>query len=269
MNEKAKQYVGKERYSYEDLREIVTILRGEDGCPWDREQTHKSIRRDLIEECYEVVEAIDNDDPVLMCEELGDLLLQVVFHADIGREENKFDMDDVADGICRKLVTRHPHVFADVTADTSEKVLENWDKIKKTEKQRNSLSAEMYAVPPALPALMRANKVGKKSGKANFDFPTDEEAFEKVTEELNELYEVRNSGDKERIADEMGDLLFSVVNVSRKVGVEPEEALTRATEKFMRRFKKLEQAAEEKGVLLADMTPENADILWTQIKNRD
>lgn len=269
MNEKAKQYVGKERYTYEDLREIVTILRGEDGCPWDREQTHKSIRRDLIEECYEVVEAIDNDDAVLMCEELGDLLLQVVFHADISREENEFDMDDVADGICRKLVTRHPHVFADVTAETSEKVLENWDKIKKTEKQRNTLSAEMYAVPPALPALMRANKVGKKSGKANFDFPTDKEAFAKVTEELNELYEAHVGGDKERIADEMGDLLFSVVNVSRKVGVEPEEALTRATEKFMRRFEKLEHVADEKGVSLADMTPEEADILWEQIKNRD
>ncbi len=269
MNEKAKQYVGKEKYTYEDLREIVKILRGKDGCPWDMEQTHKSIRRDLIEECYEVVEAIDNDDPVLMCEELGDLLLQVVFHADICREVNGFGMDEVADGICRKLVTRHPHVFGDVTAETSEKVLENWDKIKKTEKQRNTLSAEMYAVPPALPALMRANKVGKKSGKANFDFPTDEEAFAKVTEELNELYEVRNSGDKERIADEMGDLLFSVVNVSRKVGVEPEEALTRATEKFMRRFKKLEQAADEKGVSLADMSPEEADILWEQIKNRD
>lgn len=269
MNENAKQFVNKERYTVQDLCEIVKILRGEDGCPWDREQTHQSIRRDLIEECYEVVEGIDNNDPVLMCEELGDLLLQVVFHAQIGAEDKQFDMSDVADGICRKLVLRHPHVFADVNADTSEKVLENWDKIKKQEKQRLSVSDEMYAIPPALPALMRANKVGKKSGKANFDFPADEEAFAKVTEELNELYEAHTSGTKEQVADEMGDLLFSVVNVSRKVGVEPEEALTRATEKFMKRFQKLELAASESGKCLADMSAEEADELWERIKNHD
>ncbi len=269
MNEKASIYVNKERYTFEDLRGIMKILRGEGGCPWDREQTHASIRRDLIEECYEVVESIDKDDSVLMCEELGDLLLQVAFHAEIGEEEGKFTMDDVADGICRKLVLRHPHVFGDVNADTSEKVLENWDKIKKVEKQRTTLADEMYAVPSMLPALMRANKVGKKSGKANFDFPTDEEAFAKVTEELNELYEVHKSGDKEKVFDEMGDLLFSVVNVSRKVGVEPEEALTRATEKFMRRFALLEKEAESMGVKLADMTAEKADILWERIKNHD
>ena len=269
MNEKASIYVNKERYTFEDLRGIMKILRGEGGCPWDREQTHASIRRDLIEECYEVVESIDKDDPVLMCEELGDLLLQVAFHAEIGEEEGKFTMDDVADGICRKLVLRHPHVFGDVNADTSEKVLENWDKIKKVEKQRTTLADEMYAVPSMLPALMRANKVGKKSGKANFDFPTDEEAFAKVTEELNELYEVHKRADKEKVFDEMGDLLFSVVNVSRKVGVEPEEALTRATEKFMRRFALLEKEAESMGVKLADMTAEEADILWERIKNHD
>ncbi len=269
MNENAKKYVNKERYTVEDLYDIVRILRGKDGCPWDREQTHKSIRRDLIEECYEVIEGIDNDDPVLMCEELGDLLLQVVFHAQIGAEDGQFDMSDVADGICRKLVLRHPHVFGNVDADTSEKVLENWDKIKKEEKQRLSLADEMYAIPPSLPALMRANKVGKKSGKANFDFPTDKEAFDKVTEELSELYEAHLQGDKDHIADEMGDLLFSVVNVSRKVGVEPEEALTRATEKFMYRFKKLEEEAAKTGANLADMSPEEADILWERIKNHD
>ena len=175
----------------------------------------------------------------------------------------------MADGICRKLVLRHPHVFGDVDADTSEKVLENWDKIKKEEKQRLSLADEMYAIPPALPALMRANKVGKKSGKANFDFPTDKEAFDKVTEELSELYEAHLQGDKEHIADEMGDLLFSVVNVSRKVGVEPEEALTRATEKFMKRFKLLEEEAAKSGRNLADLTPKEADILWERIKNHD
>ena len=269
MNNNAKKYVGKEKYNFDDLCGIIQVLRGEGGCPWDIEQTHKSIRRDLIEECYEVVEAIDTEDPILLCEELGDLLLQVVFHSDIGREEDGFTIEDVTDGVCKKLVLRHPHVFGDVTAETSEKVLENWDKIKKTEKQRNTIASEMYAVPPALPALMRANKVGKKSGKANFDFSSDEEAFAKVTEELNELYEIRNSGDKEKIADEMGDLLFSVVNVSRKVGVEPEEALTRATEKFMKRFALLEACAEEKGVHLANMTPEEADLLWETIKNRD
>ncbi len=269
MNPNAREFVGKDKYTFEDLRGIMKILRGEGGCPWDREQTHASIRKDLIEECYEVVESIDKDDPVLMCEELGDLLLQVAFHAEIGEEEGKFTMDDVADGICRKLVLRHPHVFGDVNADTSEKVLENWDKIKKVEKQRTTLADEMYAIPAMLPALMRANKVGKKSGKANFDFPTDEEAFAKVTEELDELYEAHKTGEQDRIADEMGDLLFSVVNVSRKVGVEPEEALNRATEKFMRRFALLEKEACSMGVNLADMSPEEADVLWERIKNHD
>lgn len=269
MNANAIKYVGKEKYSFEDLCDILRILRGEDGCPWDREQTHKSIRKDLIEECYEVIEAIDTDDDVLLCEELGDLLLQVVFHAEIAREEEKFDINAVSDGICKKLVLRHPHVFGDVTAETSEKVLENWDKIKKVEKQRKTLADEMYSVPSVLPALMRANKVGKKSGKANFDFPTDEEAFAKVTEELNELYEIRNCGDQEKLIDELGDLLFSVVNVSRKVGVEPEEALNRATEKFMYRFKLLEQEAEKRGVCLADITAQESDNIWESIKNQD
>ncbi len=269
MNSNAEKYVNKPEYTFEDLCGIVKVLRGDGGCPWDMEQTHKSIRRDIIEECYEVIEAIDTDNSTLMCEELGDVLLQVVFHADIDDDAGKYNIDNVCDGICRKLVLRHPHVFGDVSADTSAQVLDNWDEIKKQEKQRITISDEMYAVPPALPALMRANKVGKKSGKANFDFPTEKEAFDKVTEELNELYEIRNSGDKEKIFDEMGDLLFAAVNVSRKVGVDPEEALTHATEKFMARFKKLESAAIAMGRSLADMSAQESDMLWEQIKNSD
>ena len=157
-----RQLLEREHYDFEDLVSVVRVLRGEGGCPWDREQTHKSIRNDIIEETYEVIEAIDTDDPVLLREELGDVLLQVVFHARICEEDGQFDVNQVTDGICRKLIHRHPHVFADVCADTSEEVLKNWENIKSEEKSRKTITDKLRAVPPMLPALMRATKVGKR-----------------------------------------------------------------------------------------------------------
>ncbi len=269
MNKDAVKYINKEEYSFEDLCGIMKLLRGEGGCPWDREQTHESIRKNLIEETYEVVEAIDRRDAALMCEELGDLLLQVVFHSEMSEEDGEFDITQVVSGICRKLIYRHPHIFADVSADTSEKVLENWDRLKVAEKHRDTLYDQMKAVPPSLPALMRADKVGKKAGKANFDFSCFEETMAKVDEEAAELREAAESGDSARMADEAGDLLFAAVCAARKLGVEPEEALTRATDKFVSRFGRLESAAALTGRQVSELTPEEADAIWESIKNCD
>ena len=175
----------KERYSFGDLVDIVKMLRGEGGCPWDREQDHKSIRDDLIEETYEVIEAIDTEDPELLREELGDVLLQIVFHASISTDDKEFNIDDVTDEICRKMIYRHPHVFGNVSADTSEEVLRNWEKLKSDEKQRKTVTDKLNAIPRQLPALMRATKVGKKA--SCFDFPNKESVIQKLYEEISEL----------------------------------------------------------------------------------
>lgn len=228
-----------EHHDFKSLCLLVSLLRSEDGCPWDRVQTHTSIRKDFIEETYEVIEAIDNDDPVLMCEELGDVMLQTVFHADIEREAGRFTVEDVLDGITDKLIHRHPHVFGDVKADTSEKVLDNWDKIKKKEKGRDSTTASMKSIPPALPALMRAQKIGKYAAKAGFDFPDAESAFGKIPEETAEVAELIGGDDRDRLEEELGDLLFAVVNVCRKTGIDAEYALDRRMRSFFAAFRTL------------------------------
>ena len=198
MNEKAKALQNKERYTVADLIEIMALLRAEDGCPWDREQTHESIRANFIEETYEVIEAIDTADSALLREELGDVLMQVVFHARISEEAGDFTFDDVADEVCRKLVVRHPHVFGDVEADTTDKVLVNWDKIKAETKQRNTLSDTLNSVPRTLPSLMRAAKVAKKAAKAGYAKPLDQV---------------------------VGDLLFDIATLCNENGIDPEKAL--------------------------------------------
>lgn len=192
-------------YTFYDLVEIMKILRGEGGCPWDREQTHMSIRKNLIEETYEVVEAIDNDDPVLMCEELGDLILQAVFHAQMSAEEGRFDINDVCNGICEKLIVRHPHIFSDVVAETSDEVLKNWDAIKQQTKHQKTVTEKLNAIPPSLPALMRACKAGEKAAKVGFDFPTPGDAMKKVYEEAREV----ETADSDAVSEEIGDLLFA------------------------------------------------------------
>lgn len=210
----------KENYTVADLREIMELLRAPGGCPWDREQDHKSIRRNLIEETYEVVEAIDTDNKVLMCEELGDLMLQVVFHARIAEEAGSFNLDDVADGICKKLILRHPHIFADVKADTSEKVLENWDKIKVVEKHQKSDREVLDSVSHSLPSLIRADKLISKAKKLGYDTPNGEVV----------AHAVKGSENTEKA---IGELLLSVVALAKELGVDSEKALADACDELV------------------------------------
>lgn len=255
----------KEKYDFDDLCLLAELLRAEGGCPWDREQTHKSIRKDIIEETYEVIEAIDKDDPYLMREELGDLLWQVVFHAQLEREAGRADMSDIIHDICAKLVHRHPHVFGNVVADTSDVVLSNWEKIKTEEKQRNTVTSKLEAVPPALPALMRAQKVGKRA--PFFDFPDADSVMLKLEEETGELKEAIASGVKEAIDEEFGDILFTAVSLARKLGLDAEESLTRATEKFIARFSRLESEIIEEGKDITELSMDELDSVWDRIKH--
>jgi tetrapyrrole methylase family protein/MazG family protein len=256
----------KENYDVNDLVQIVEILRSPNGCPWDREQDHKSIRRDFLEETYEVIEAINKDDRDGLLEELGDVLLQVVFHTQIEREKGSFELSDVADGICKKMIERHPHVFGDINAETSEQVLENWDVIKKQTKQQKSQTESMLSIPREFPALMRADKVQKKAAKVGFDWDSVDGAFDKVSEELQELKEAVLMGVVDNAREELGDLLFSVVNVSRFIKVDSEEALTGATDKFIDRFSKVEKMATEQGLDMKETSLEELDKLWDKAK---
>ena len=256
----------KTKYDFEDLIVLLEVLRSEKGCPWDREQNHHSIRKDLIEETYEVIEAIDTENPVLLREELGDLLLQVVFHAQIEAEQKVFDVHDVANDICVKLIHRHPHVFGSVCADTSEQVLSNWEKIKSDEKERKTVTDKLRAIPPMLPALMRAEKVGKKA--ACFDFADAQEVFEKLNEEIFELREAMTKGTAEEVQEEMGDLLLTVSSLCRKLKVEGEVALNRATDKFIERFAAVESAVLEQGKNMDQTSIEELNRIWDENKHK-
>ena len=262
--QKKKYLLEKENYGVDDLVILVEVLRSEEGCPWDREQTHKSIRRDFIEETYEVIEAIDTDNPVLLREELGDVLLQVAFHTDIEKDKGRFTLDDVANDVCVKLIHRHPHVFGDVVAETSEKVLSNWETIKSEEKSRVTVTDKLRAIPPMLPALMRAEKVGKKA--SCFDFPDADSVMLKVKEELCELEEAIAKNDSENIEEEMGDLISSVVSLCRKLKVEPEVALNKATDKFINRFSALESAVIAEGKDITKLSMAELDEIWDKNK---
>lgn len=256
----------KDKYDVYDLVEIVRCLRLPDGCPWDKVQTHKSIRQDFIEETYEVAEAIDNDDTDGLREELGDVLLQVVFHTQIEREKGVFDIDDVADEVCRKMIIRHPHVFGEVKADTPEKVLENWDKIKMKTKSQTTETEAMDSIARSLPSLMRAQKMQKKAAKVGFDFANAEDASVKVTEELRELLEAVESGDSAKIAEESGDLLFAAVNVVRLAGANGEKSLYDACDKFMARFGEVEKRVLEQGRSMSECSLSELDSYWDQAK---
>ncbi|MGN0551495.1 MAG: nucleoside triphosphate pyrophosphohydrolase [Acutalibacteraceae bacterium] len=256
----------KESYKFDDLVAIMKLLRAPGGCPWDREQTHKSIRQNFIEETYEVIEAIDTDDKELLKEELGDVLLQVVFHAELESEKGEFNIDDVADGICKKLIIRHPHVFADVKADTAQKVLSNWDKIKMQTKSQTTQTQAMESVSRALPALMRSTKIQQKASKIGFDWDNADGAFSKVEEELSELKQANRLNDADACEEELGDLLFSVVNVSRFVGADAEKSLYRACDKFINRFSVLERLADERGIDIKQATLTQLDSLWDEAK---
>lgn len=256
----------KENYKFYDLVELMKILRSENGCPWDREQTHESIKRYLIEETYEVLEAIDKGDKSLLCEELGDLLLQIVFHARIAEENKDFDIDDVITGVSRKMYSRHTHVFGEDKAETADDVLQNWDKIKRNEKKIKTYSDEMKSIAANLPALMRSYKIQQKAAKVGFDWEKVEDAVDKVYEELEELKGARESKDKTKIEEELGDLLFAVVNVSRFLDVHPELALTNTSEKFIKRFQYIEENATKVRKKLEEMSLEEMDDLWNKAK---
>lgn len=262
--EKLQLILGKNVYNVQDLVSIVELLRLPGGCPWDMEQTHKSLRKDFIEETYEVIEAIDNDDPALLREELGDALLQIVMHARIEEEAGRATFDEIAGDVCRKMIHRHPHVFGQGKADSVAEVLSNWEKIKSEEKSRNTVTDKLNAIPRQLPALMRAAKIGKKA--TVLDFPDVASVLSKVREELSEIEAALAEQNADQVLEEIGDLLFTAASLARLVNVEPEEALTRATDKFVSRFAAVEACAKDLGQDLADMSDEEKDKLWKNVK---
>ena len=250
--------------AYERLSEIVEILRQE--CPWDKVQTRESLRPCMIEEAYEVCDAIDNDDTANLREELGDVMLQVIFHSMIAEEEDAFSAVDVINDECEKMIRRHPHVFLDSEAKTVDKVLEKWENIKVQEHSESTHSERLTSVPKVLPALIRAAKVQKRAADIGFDWDAADGAFDKLIEETGELKEAYEKNDPESVGEELGDLLFSAVNVARFLDVEPENALERATAKFTSRFKKMEEKAGSEGKDLSRMTLEEMDELWEAVK---
>ena len=256
----------KSAYDMSDFRKIIEVLRSPGGCPWDIEQTHESIRRNLLEEAYEVCEAIDQKNPEHLREELGDLLLQIIFHTRIEEENGTFNLDDVADSSCKKLIYRHPHVFGNVDVSGSDEVIQNWDELKKKEKAQTTVTKTMTDVAESLPALWRAEKVQKKARKVGFDWPEVSTAMDKLHEELSELEQAQEQGDKAHIEEELGDLLFSAVNVARFMDIDPETALHKSCEKFIKRFEYIETEATKSGRKLQDMTLEEMDELYRACK---
>lgn len=252
----------------DQLCKVVASLRSPEGCPWDREQTHATLRGGLLEEAYEVVAAINAKDDPNLCEELGDLLLQVVFHAQIATEENRFNFEAVALGISEKLVRRHPHVFGSENAADSEAVLVRWEEIKRQEKGAKTEASVLEGISEGMPALQYAAKVQKKAATIGFDWQEVTPIFEKVREELSEVEEAQPEG-RARLEEELGDLLFSVVNLARKLKVDPEVALSGATHKFARRFRGVEARMRERGIPSEGASLEALDVLWDEVKNAE
>ncbi len=262
------ELLAKNEYDFYDLVNIMKCLRAPDGCPWDREQNHQTIRRDLLEETYELIEGIDKDDAEMIREELGDVLLQVVFHSEIAESEGRFGINEVCTDVCRKLIVRHPHVFGDVKVTGSENVLANWDAIKRDTKNQKSDTEVLRSVSPAMPALMRAEKLGKKARKLGFDFDDSAEAMEKVFEEANEVNEAIAEGKTECIEEEFGDLLLAVVNAARLAGVDPEQALYNANEKFLTRFARVEELCKASGKSVTETSREEKERFWSEAKKK-
>lgn len=253
------------RQDVQALQGIMRKLRAPGGCPWDREQTHQSIRLNLIEEAYEVLDAIDRSDVDALCEELGDVLLQVIFHAAMAAEQGDFDLLDVTDGICRKLIHRHPHVFGQTKVSGSEQVLANWDSIKREEKHQESFTQTLRDVPRVFPALLRSQKVQKRAKRAGMDFSTAAQAFEKLTEEVQEVRQALEAGDQD-LPMELGDLLFAAVNVVRLSHQDAEDVLNLAVDKFIGRFAGVEDLALSRGLEMQNMPLEQLDLLWNEVK---
>lgn len=257
----------KETYSLQDLIALLRILRAPDGCPWDRVQTHLSDRRNFLEEAYEAAEAFDRDDPAAMCEELGDMLMQVLFNIHIEEDAGRFTTDDVTDHICKKLIFRHPHIFGNATADTGEEVLVNWDALKRQEKGQQTTADAMDSVARSLPALWRADKLQSKAAKAGFEFADVSGALDKLDEETRELREAVERGTN--FFEELGDVLFAAVKVGRFVGVDPEDALNAACEKFIARFRSVERACDVRGAEMSSLPLDELTRLWNEAKQHD
>jgi tetrapyrrole methylase family protein/MazG family protein len=253
--------------AFSRLVEIIAQLRAPDGCPWDREQTHLTLRRHLIE----VLDAIESDNDDDLKEELGDLLMQPIMHAQLATEAERFDIAEVLEGICSKLVRRHPHVFGEVMVSDSGEVLRNWDAIKKAEKQGKNQAERpsvLGNIPPALPALLQALEVSKKAAKAGFEWPDADGVLDKAHEEIDELKEALDGGDKTRIGEELGDLLFTIVNVARWQKIDPELALRDMVRRFQTRFEHMEDTAQAQNLKLEELTPEQWDELWNKAKQK-
>jgi tetrapyrrole methylase family protein / MazG family protein len=255
---------------FTELVEIMARLRGQNGCPWDRQQTHGSLKPYLVEEAYEVLEAIDEQDAAKLCEELGDLTLQVVFHAQLAEEAGAFAIADVLAAICEKLKRRHPHVFGDVVAETAQEVLFNWEQIKQTERRRLQGKASLLdGVPRELPALLRAHRLQEKASRVGFDWSEAREVLLKVEEEMAELRAAMDSQAPERVEAELGDLLFALVNLGRFLAVNPEEALRKTIARFIRRFQYIEEALARRGQTPDKVTLQEMDALWEQAKAQE
>lgn len=259
----------KDRYDFNDLVSIMKRLRAKDGCPWDAEQTHESIKGNLIEETYEVIEAINKKDSELLCEELGDVMMQVVFHAQMESEKNVFNIDDVTDGVCKKLVERHPHVFGTVQVDSVDDVLTNWEQIKNKKKNRKTTTQSMLSVPKELPALMRSTKVQNKAKKVGFDWDEIDPVYEKLDEEIAELKEAVEQKDKAHIKEELGDVLMTVVNLSRFIDCDAEECLNLSVDKFINRFSIVEEYAKERNIDMKACAIDELESMWQEAKTHE
>ena len=255
-------FTRKPRYDFRDLLEIIRLLRSPEGCPWDRVQTHETIRRGLLEEAYEAAEAIDLDDAAKLQEELGDVLMQVVFHTDIEKDRGRFTMDDVVDGVVRKLLFRHPHVFAG--EESPESVPASWEQLKRAEKGQKTTADAMDSVARSLPGLWRAEKLQKKAADAGFDFADISGALLKLEEEVRELRQAVETG--RGVEDELGDVLFAAVKVGRFAGIDPEEAVVGTCEKFIHRFRAVENGAREQGRAMEELSLEEMTALWNRAK---
>jgi len=251
--------------SFDELVKLMTTLRGPNGCPWDREQTLDDLKPFVIEEAYEVVDAIDRNDRRALLEEVGDLLMEAVFIAEIARHEGSFDIYDSVAAIHDKLVRRHPHVFADVEVGSADEVITNWEKLKNEERKAENKSV-LSGVPQALPALLKGARLTEKAARVGFDWRRTEDVFHKVEEEIAELRQAVAGGDKAEIQSELGDLLFTIANVARKVDVNPEEALQSTNRKFMRRFESMERTVRGQGKNLDQLSLEEMDKLWDEAK---
>ena len=255
--------------SFDRLVDVVAMLRSDNGCPWDLAQTHESLKADLIEEAYELIEAIDAKVPKKICDELGDLLMQVMLHSQIATDRNEFSVDEVIENLTEKLVRRHPHVFGSVVATDENEVLENWEEIKRGEDGNKDRKSSLDGIPHSLPSLQRAEKIQKRASRAGFDWDQTEDVLPKLQEEIDEIEESIRNDDITEIEMEIGDLLFSVVNLCRFLNVQPEEALRKSTRKFADRFQRMETTLERTNKTFKDYDLSTLDQIWEQVKQQE